>query len=52
MVILGALESIEALEDNSSFRKELDGLMNGVLEAKAVEKAKIDGYKALFSKEV
>ena len=49
---LGALESIEALEDNSSFRKELDGLMNGVLEAKAVEKAKIDGYKALFSKEV
>ena len=49
---LGALESVEALEQDAVLHKELKKLMDGVQEAKAAEKEKIDGYKALLSKEV
>ena len=49
---IGALESVQALDQDFTLRKELKTLMAGIQEAKAAEKEKIGRYEALLSKEV
>lgn len=49
---LGALESVKALDEDTTLHKELDEMMEGLSKVRIADKKKIEGYAALLSKEV